>query len=489
MGNCKSTSSVAERAHEKGVLATIDLGATLEADGVCVPEGVSEPKLTVVAEDGEPPKSPLEAAVEEEDIYMTTGREVSREAEMVAARPLSRVNLRIEHDPAARSPPRASRRGRAAASREASEPLDEAVDGMGRPAAAAASSSPLSCGGCGSAADDEPKPALATPASSARRSARRTGRQVALVNEDASPAASSGRGSRYDEAVGPPCSPAVARAAESSLPLHRAAFEAYQARLGPLHPETLSAAHGLAMMLKNTQHYAEAEALLRATFEARKLKLGPADAATLETALELASLLWRSGLLEEAEPFLRVTHDARRAKLGPEHDQTLDAANDLALLLKQLGSMPEAEALYRATYATRRRRRGGDDELTINSAMSLALLLKQTSRYEEAEELYRRAYDARTRTLGAAHGQTRDTGRELSGVLARLGRIREANALKDKCQEENANPFSCYSAASAAETSPASRRNRERFAFATACYAPDGDVEIRGMPDFEADDP
>ena len=118
MGNCKSTSSVAERAHEKGVLATIDLGATLEADGVCVPEGVSEPKLTVVAEDGEPPKSPLEAAVEEEDIYMTTGREVSREAEMVAARPLSRVNLRIEHDPAARSPPRASRRGRAAASRE-----------------------------------------------------------------------------------------------------------------------------------------------------------------------------------------------------------------------------------------------------------------------------------------------------------------------------------------------------------------------------------
>ena len=41
----------------------------------------------------------------------------------------------------------------------------------------------------------------------------------------------------------------------------------------------------------------------------------------------------------------------------------------------------------------------------------------------------------------------------------------------------------------AAETSPASRRNRERFAFATACYAPDGDVEIRGMPDFEADDP
>ena len=123
-----------------------------------------------------------------------------------------------------------------------------------------------------------------------------------------------------------------------------------------------------------------------------------------------------------------------------------------------------------------------------NSAMSLALLLKQTSRYEEAEELYRRAYDARTRTLGAAHGQTRDTGRELSGVLARLGRIREANALKDKCQEENANPFSCYSAASAAETSPASRRNRERFAFATACYAPDGDVEIRGMPDFEADD-
>ena len=73
-------------------------------------------------------------------------------------------------------------------------------------------------------------------------------------------------------------------------------------------------------------------------------------------------------------------------------------------------------------------------------------------------------------------------------VLARLGRIREANALKDKCQEENANPFSCYSAASAADTSPQSRRNRERFAFATACYAPDGDVEIRGMPDFEADD-
>ena len=85
MGNCKSSGSVAERAHEKGVLATIDLGATLEADGVCVPDGVSEPKLTVVAEDSEPPKSPIE----EEDIYMTTGREVSREAEMVAARPLS----------------------------------------------------------------------------------------------------------------------------------------------------------------------------------------------------------------------------------------------------------------------------------------------------------------------------------------------------------------------------------------------------------------
>ena len=92
------------------------------------------------------------------------------------------------------------------------------------------------------------------------------------------------------------------------------------------------------------------------------------------------------------------------------------------------------------------------------------------------------------RTLGAAHNQTRDTGRELSIVLARLGRIREANALKDKCQEEIANPFSCYSAASAADTSPQSRRNRDMFAFATACYAPDGDVFVRAMPDFEADD-
>ena len=92
MGNCKSSSAVTERAQEKGVLATLDLGATLEADGVCVPDGMSEPKLTVVAEDSEPPKS----QIEEEDIYMTMGREVSGEAEMVAAKPLSRVNLQIE---------------------------------------------------------------------------------------------------------------------------------------------------------------------------------------------------------------------------------------------------------------------------------------------------------------------------------------------------------------------------------------------------------
>ena len=253
---------------------------------------------------------------------------------------------------------------------------------------------------------------------------------------------------------------------------HRAAFEAYQARLGPLHPETLSAAHGLAMMLKNTQHYAEAEALLRATFEARKLKLGGGRrGAAAETALELGEPARRSGLLEEAEPFLRVTHDARRAKLGPEHDQTLDAANDLARCSSSSARCPRPRrSTARRTPAPARR--GGDDELTINSAMSLALLSSSRPRgTRRRRSSTARAYDARTRTLGAAHGQTRDTGRELSGVLARLGRIREANALKDKCQEENANPFSCYSAASAAETSPASRRNRERFAFATACYA------------------
>jgi eukaryotic-like serine/threonine-protein kinase len=204
---------------------------------------------------------------------------------------------------------------------------------------------------------------------------------------------------------------------------------------GSQNPDTLKSMSNLGWTLDREGHYAEAEKLDREVIDIRRSFLKTESQETLATISNLASTLTHEGRYAEAERLKRETLDLRRRILGPEHPDTLLAMNNLAATLEREGHYAEAEKLQRETLDLERRVLGPEHPDTLRSMNNLGKTLVNEGRLAEAEQLQRQVLAIKQRVLGPEHRDTLWAMNSLAWTLQAEGHLAEAEKLQRQTLE------------------------------------------------------
>ncbi|KAH0556456.1 hypothetical protein GP486_005631, partial [Trichoglossum hirsutum] len=160
---------------------------------------------------------------------------------------------------------------------------------------------------------------------------------------------------------------------EGARQLYRRELEGLEEKLGPKHPDTLSAANGLACVYSKQGSYEEAEQLYRRALEGREDKLGPKHLDTLGTVHNLAIVHWNQGRYEEADQLYRRALEGREKELGPKHPDTLRTIQNLAIVYWNQGRYKEAEQQYRRALNGWEEKLGPKQPETLKTVQNLAI--------------------------------------------------------------------------------------------------------------------
>jgi len=170
---------------------------------------------------------------------------------------------------------------------------------------------------------------------------------------------------------------------------------------GADHPETLSAQHDLASVLRCQHHHRsesleECQVLLRAVLSRQQRSLGRDHPDTLRSLSSLASTLHVLGRNEEAARLAGEAAEVSSKILGSNHPDTLGMLHNWAIMLVALARFSDAESPLKAA------REGrfavlGDDRVqdTAKSSLAWASLLCSLRRWGEAAAVYRSLWEAR----------------------------------------------------------------------------------------------
>ncbi len=175
----------------------------------------------------------------------------------------------------------------------------------------------------------------------------------------------------------------------SARPLFDRAYQLNLQRLGEDHPNTLTAASNLAVVLHALGELAAARQLDQDTYDRRRRVLGEDHPHTLDSANNLANDLRELGEHAAARQLDQDTYDRFRRLLGENHPDTLISANNLAVDLRTLGEHAAARQLDQDTYDRFRRLLGEDHPHTLISANNLAVDLRALGEHATAGEVQR----------------------------------------------------------------------------------------------------
>jgi hypothetical protein len=175
--------------------------------------------------------------------------------------------------------------------------------------------------------------------------------------------------------------------------------------------------------------YGEAEPLRRQALAAYEAWLGPKHPDTAISYNNLARNLDAQGRAKEAEPLHRKALAIKEEVLGAKHPGTAISYNNLAINLQHQGRAREAEPLYRQALAIREEVLGPKHPLTATSYSSVPYYLDAQGRAKEAEPLHRQALAIQEEVLGPKHPDTAQSYTNLATNLQVQGRAKEAEAL------------------------------------------------------------
>lgn len=105
--------------------------------------------------------------------------------------------------------------------------------------------------------------------------------------------------------------------------LYRSGLQGREKALGRDHPETLTAAHNLALIFEAQRKFTDAEDTFLATVEARERVFGKSHPATCSTAFCLGDMLRKLNRTADAILWLDYAHAGYAAVLGAEHKNTV----------------------------------------------------------------------------------------------------------------------------------------------------------------------
>lgn len=199
--------------------------------------------------------------------------------------------------------------------------------------------------------------------------------------------------------------------------------------LGDRHPDTLKSIHNLAVQRRFNSELAAAEPLFDEALAGQREVLGDDHPETLLTMTNLGNLYRDMGRHDEARTLLEEALEIQRRAFGADHPQTLLTANNLADLYYDMGMFEEAEPLNVAVLEGRKRIFGTDNGQTLWSMDRLASLYTAQGRFAEAEPLQREAAEGLRRVYGSEHPDTLASIGNLAELYSTQGRFREAEPL------------------------------------------------------------
>ena len=210
-----------------------------------------------------------------------------------------------------------------------------------------------------------------------------------------------------------------------------AALAIRERRLGPDHPDSVSALARVGLLRLHQGRYEEAEEHLLDALARRERGTDPDVLETLRTKESLASVYSQMGRFREAERLSGETLDEARRVLGPEHEALPGFLFTRANALSDL-ERPEARERMREAYALLVETHGADHPNPLNAQTNLANLEHRYEHYEEAEALLEDNLRRKVRVLGESHP---DTLRAVLGVLGlhlATGEVTDAAAMAER---------------------------------------------------------
>ncbi|WP_143264020.1 tetratricopeptide repeat protein, partial [Amycolatopsis kentuckyensis] len=203
-------------------------------------------------------------------------------------------------------------------------------------------------------------------------------------------------------------------------------FEARSRVLGDEHADTLIARHSLASVLRDRANYADSQAEYQATVEIQRRTLGNEHPNTLTTRHNLAGVLRDRGNYADAQTEYQAIIEIQRRVLGDEHPDTLAARHSHAGVLRDRGNYADAQAEYQAVLETQRRVMDDEHPDTLVTRHNLAGVLRDRGNYADAQAEYQAILEIECRVLGTEHPHTLTTRHNLAGVLQDLGNHADA---------------------------------------------------------------
>jgi tetratricopeptide (TPR) repeat protein len=215
-------------------------------------------------------------------------------------------------------------------------------------------------------------------------------------------------------------------AADEAIPLLTKALETRRERLGPEHPDTLTAMHQLAMTHWEAGNLDMAMPLSEETVRLRRATLGPDDAATLTSMNNLACVYWKAGELDRSIPLLEELVQRQEAKFGRGGIGTLAAMANLGENYKDAGRAEEAIALLEESLGFMKASLGPVHPDTLICMTNLAQSYQAAGRYDLAVPLYEETIERANATLGPDHPHTIKTVNSVAHAYWSTGRFDKA---------------------------------------------------------------
>ena len=181
--------------------------------------------------------------------------------------------------------------------------------------------------------------------------------------------------------------------------------------------------------------YVESVDLARKVYESSRLASGEANPDTLFAAHVLAMAIHGAGRNAEAETEFQKVLKLRQEILGNEHPDTLETMNYLATAISAQGRFEEAETIRMNTLELRRNVLGKNHPETLATMVDLASDYLASQQFAESEKYCREVLDSEQTELSKTHPTINKCMRCLADVLQQQGRIDEAKQIRQELLE------------------------------------------------------
>ncbi|MEN0064375.1 MAG: tetratricopeptide repeat protein [Myxococcota bacterium] len=196
--------------------------------------------------------------------------------------------------------------------------------------------------------------------------------------------------------------------------------------------KALPALNNLAMVLRYTGRYDEAERRYRRALGLAMRHLGPEHPHTALVTNNLAMTVLAAGKLEEAASLSGHALALAEHTLGRDHPLTVVRRSNRGVVLRQLGRFAEAEASFREAEARLRAIRPEAHPDLGTLANNLGEVLAASGRHAEAERYFMRAVQTHATAYGSDHPLVGADWLNLARLRVRRRRLPEAHVALDR---------------------------------------------------------